>query len=141
MAARYDPLSANREFLGLNFVKRMEDVTHPVAIVQGQPISRHEFARRYGIANLGAARLITNKLKELELKDWLDFFGWTPADVAETPGLGITCVYCLLAVGHAEGVNTDDWLNNVTVTFTSLQLRIRKAHKIKSNGKRKRAQR
>lgn len=120
---RYDALIANQRILGQHFVNRLNDKTHPLLVVGKVPYTRHTFCQKFGVGNLLAAGRLQKVATELKI-NVMEFFKWSPREVAECGGLGTTCVYVLCAIGPFHGINIKQWYPD-TVTFDTLKTRVR----------------
>lgn len=69
----FDPLVEYQRILGQTFVERLTDRIHPLIKVGSTKYTIHSFTRKFGVANLAAARRLQNKANELRI-NVLEFY-------------------------------------------------------------------
>lgn len=122
---RHDPLLANARILGQYFVNRLNDKEHPLLIVGKIAYTKHQFVQKFGVGNILAANRLQQTANKLKI-NVIDFFSWSPREVAECGGLGTTCVYVLVAIAPFHHISVKDWYPN-DVTFDTLKHQVKVA--------------
>lgn len=120
---RHDPLIANQRILGQHFVNRLNDPAHPLITIGKTAYTRHRFCQKFGVGNLLAASRLQQVANKLNI-NVMEFFRWSPREVAECAGLGTTCVYILVAIAPYHNINVKAWYPD-SVTFDTLKHQVK----------------
>lgn len=126
------------EFLGKGFIDQQQEIVLEIGTDRW---TRQEMVTDLGVANLAAARRLTNILNtELpsgqvpnakQLADKVNF-----DDLLKIEGIGVTCVYVLLSAMDAKRININKWVGSMDITLHSEQMRARKELMARKENKR-----
>lgn len=125
--------SANLTTLvGGTFVARLTDHTNAPLRIGSQAWSTHELARKLGVVNTKAARLLSAAVAAIGAKNVRDLYEHSTPYSFVLHGVGETTLYVLWRLFESEGLDPDKWATAgdtkaALVSFHSLKVREQKA--------------
>lgn len=129
--------------VGSTFVNKLTDHTNAPLRIGSQVWSTHELARKLGVVNTKAARLLSAAVAAIGAKHVRDLYDHSSPYTFALHGIGETTMYVLWRVFEAEGLNPDHWATagdtkQALISFHSLKLREAKAEKRTKDAAKKR---